>query len=571
MSGMPGIDRRNFLLASGATAFSAGLGIALVPGSGDATASPAVAQSATGSLPVAPANPSPAGTTLQSVATPRGSGGYRRLGDGPGWARVTRSELAAGRSGRAARRTSLACFVQFTDLHITDVQNPQRYEFLRADNSAAWRPQEALTSAGVVSLVERVNSLRKGPATGAPISFVMTTGDNTDNNSRIELEWFLTAMSGGRFTPDSGDPGGYEGVQDSGLKQYWQPDAALRDADKQLGFPHLPGFLAAATREVTSPGLSVPWYSTIGNHDQLYGGAYAAASGSSFFHDLATGSRKLFSLPAAEASAVEKALRDGPDPHGTRFQEAWRRYRSTARTVTPDERRAPFTAHQYIAAHLDPAYAGAGPAGHGYTQDNLSADRLYYTFRISQDVVGISLDTTDRGGDYRGSLGTAQLKWLERTLAANADATVLVFSHHPSWAMTNLLRDPAHPDEKRHGGDELIATLKKHRNVAAWINGHSHKNKIVPHGTFWEVSTASHVDYPQLARIVELTDNHDGTISLISTLVESAAPHRTDFDDLSQTGLAALYRELSFNAPGARTTLAGAPGDRNVELLLKKA
>jgi hypothetical protein len=52
--------------------------------------------------------------------------------------------------------------------------------------------------------------------------------------------------------------------------------------------------------------------------------------------------------------------------------------------------------------------------------------------------------------------------------------------------------------------------------------------------------------------------------------VESSAPHRTDFSDLSQTGLAALYRELSLNAPGASTTLGGDPEDRNTELVLKK-
>ncbi|MFD3451043.1 TIGR03767 family metallophosphoesterase [Streptomyces sp. NPDC058691] len=565
------LNRRNFLIASGTTALGAGLGIALVPGSGDAKAAPPAAQTASGVVapasPASPAAPTAAGTTLETVAAPRGSGGYRRLADGPGWKRVTRTELAAAQSGRADRRTTLSCFVQFTDLHLTDVQNPQRYEFLRADSAGGWRPQEALTNAGVVSLVERVNALRNGPATGTPISFVMTTGDNTDNNSQLELEWFLTAMSGGRITPNSGDPQRYEGVQDSGLKLYWQPDAALRDADKALGFPRLHGYLDAAIRQVNSPGLNVPWYATVGNHDQLFTGAFAS---SPFFRDLATGSRKLFSLPAAEAAAVNKAIRQGPDPKGARFRQAWDRYKGTARTVTPDERRAPFTRHQYIAAHLDPAHTGAGPVGHGYTRGNLLTERLYYTFRISDDVLGISLDTTDAGGDYRGSLGTAQLQWLERMLTAHLGETVLVFSHHPSWAMTNMVRDPARPTEKRHGGEELVALLKRHRNVAAWINGHSHMNKIVPHGSFWEVSTASHVDYPQLARVVELTDNHDGTLSLHCTLVESAAPHRTDFSDLSQTGLAALYRELSFNAPGSRSDLSGAAGDRNVELLLKK-
>lgn len=453
------LSRRNVLIASGATALGAGLGFALVPGSGDATAAPPLAEPVTGpasGLPAAPTSPAApaaarpytAGTTLHSVAAPRGRGGYRRLGDGPGWKRVTRTELAAAGSGRAAHRTSLSCFVQFTDLHLTDVQNPQRYEFLRSAASAGWRPQEALTNAGAVSLVERVNALRYGPATGTPIGFVMTTGDNTDNNSRIELDWFLAVMSGGRFTPDSGDPGHYEGVQDSGLKGFWQPDAALRDADKAAGYPRLPGFLAAAVRELNSPGLNVPWYSTIGNHDQLYGGSYAA---SSFFHDLALGSRKLFWLPPAEAEAVNAFLRQGPDPQGTRFREAWNRHKGSARTVTPDGRRAPVTPREYIAAHLDPAHAGAGPVGHGYTTAELDSGRLHYAFRISDGVLGISLDTTDRGGDYRGSLGTDQMNWLDRTLTAHADDTVLVFSHHPSWSMTNLVRDPARPGERRRG------------------------------------------------------------------------------------------------------------------------
>lgn len=142
--------------------------------------------------------------------------------------------------------------------------------------------------------------------------------------------------------------------------------------------------------------------------------------------------------------------------------------------------------------------------------------------------------------------------------------------------MRNLRQDPHHPGEARHGGDELLALLGRHSNVLAWVNGHSHKNDITPHAgpegrSFWEISTASHVDFPQLARVIEITDNHDGTVSLFTTLIESAAPHRTDFTDLSQTGLAALYRELSFNAPGSRATLSGTPGDRNTELVLRKA
>ncbi|MGP3923048.1 TIGR03767 family metallophosphoesterase [Streptomyces sp. 8N616] len=572
------LDRRALLAAASAVGVSAGLGLAFGPGGGSAEAtSPATGrlagQRAVRDAPGAPATepaaaPSTAGTTLRTVSAPRGSGGYRRLTDGPAWPRVVRPEIASAKSGREDRRTTLASFVQFTDLHVVDVQHPLRYEYMRAQTASAWRPQEALSVAGAISLVERVNALRGGPATGAPLSFVMTTGDNTDNNSRTELDWFLTAMSGGRVTPNSGDPHRYEGVQDSGLKLYWQPEAALRDADKQLGFPRIDGFLDAAIRQLNSPGLRMPWYSTVGNHDSLPGGCYAP--GDSFFADFAVGGRKLETLPEAEGAALWKAVKKGLDPKGENFKELLRTRARKMRSVTPDEGRAPFTPREYLQAHLDPKYAGAGPVGHGYTAADLAANRLHYSFRISDDVIGISLDTTDPGGHYEGSLGTAQLRWLERTLEKHKDRYALIFSHHTSRTMRNLRPDPARPNEQRHGGDEVVTVLKRHRNAVAWINGHSHKNKITPHGTFWEISTASHIDFPQLARIIELVDNGDGTLSLFTTLIESAAPYRTDFADLSQTGLGALYRELSFNAPGTRSALAGDPVDRNTELLLKR-
>lgn len=145
-------------------------------------------------------------------------------------------------------------------------------------------------------------------------------------------------------------------------------------------------------------------------------------------------------------------------------------------------------------------------------------------------MIGISLDTTDPGGHYQGSLGTAQLKWLDKTLRDNKDSYAVVFSHHTSDSMGNTRRDPARPDEKRHDGDDVIALLGSHANVLAWVNGHIHRNLITPHSapggrSFWEISTASHVDFPQLARIIELVDNKDGTIS--SSPPSSRPPPRT--------------------------------------------
>jgi metallophosphoesterase (TIGR03767 family) len=572
------LNRRALLAAAGAVSLTTGVGLALRPE--ESHAAGASAQTAAGEAsfagsrqaPAAPLAPYTKGTTLDGVAAPRGDSGYRRLGDGPGWKCAVRGELAAPKSGRAGRRTALAAFVQFTDMHLTDCQHPLRAEFLRSADPHAWRPHEALTVAGAVSLVERVNSLRGAPVTGSPLHFVMTTGDNTDNNSRSELEWFMKIMSGGRITPNSGDPRHYEGVQNSGLKLYWQPDSTVRDADKQVGFPHLKGFLAAAIREVRSPGLNLPWYSTVGNHDALPLGCYA---GDPYFAEFAIGGKKLMSLSAAEAKKFQDAIKNATDPKGVHFRDLLKAHTRAMRSVTPDENRAPYTPAEYLKAHLDPAYTGIGPVGHGYSSANVDAGTQYYSFRIADDVIGISLDTTDAGGHFQGSIGTAQMEWLDRTLRDNKDSYAVVFSHHTSTTMDNDRPDPARPDERRHGGAEVVALLGSHPNVLAWVNGHTHRNTITPHSapggrSFWEICTASHIDHPQLARIIELVDNKDGTLSIFTTLIESAAPHRTDFADLSQTGLAALYRELSFNAPGANLTFGGRTEDRNTELVLKK-
>jgi hypothetical protein len=121
-----------------------------------------------------------------------------------------------------------------------------------------------------------------------------------------------------------------------------------------------------------------------------------------------------------------------------------------------------------------------------------------------------------------------------------------------------------------------------------WVNGHTHVNSVTPHrraagaavpGGFWEVNTASHVDFPQQARIVELADNRDGTISIFGTIVDSAAPLAVPGSLDSPQALAALSRELAANdwqerpaAPGAAGQPDGRRGkveDRNVELLVR--
>ncbi|MFF3909664.1 TIGR03767 family metallophosphoesterase [Streptomyces sp. NPDC001848] len=578
---MSGMSRRRFVSGMSATAAGAALWPVLTPGR-------ALARDQASAVTAARAVRID-GTTLEQVATPTGDGAYKRLVAGPGWPLVVRGELAGAGSGRDGRRTGLASFVQFTDLHLTDTESPVRFEYLAPFNDSAHRPQEALTVRGASALIERVNAVRRGPYTGLPFSLVMATGDNTDNHELIELDWYLTVMSGGRITPNSGDPTRYEGVQNSGSTQYWNPESSLQDAYKAKGLPLIPGFLSSAIRPFDAPGLSVPWYTTVGNHDDSIAGSLPDLG---LLNDLYTGSRKVEGCDDATAARLADALLHNPGEAVVLLSKLLTRG-SAVRAVTPDEGRRPFSPVEFAKAHLKPAYTGAGPVGHGFTQDSVGSGHLYYTFDLADGILGVSLDTTNRAGFADGSLGTAQLSWLESVLKAHSgrwydgdghvvrggsdSRLVVVFSHHTSGTMGNLLPDPYHPFEGRHSGGELVALLQRFPNVVAWVNGHTHENRIIPHGhtvperAFWEINTASHVDYPHHARIVEIVDNQDGTLSLFTTLIESAAPYATDFTDTSDRGLAALYRELAYNDPFATPAARiGTAADHNTELLLAR-
>ncbi|MFE0463843.1 TIGR03767 family metallophosphoesterase [Kitasatospora sp. NPDC058965] len=573
------VSRRRLL--GGATA---GAALSLVGGTSLWTAQQAQALSLTASRAV-----STAGTTLEQVATPAAGTGYRRLLAGPGWPLVVRGELAAPGAGRDDRRTGLASFVQFTDLHLCDSESPMRFEYLARWNDAAHRPQEALTVRGASSLVERVNALAAGPYTGLPFSMVMATGDNTDNHERIELDWYLTVMSGGSVTPNSGDPSRYEGVQSSGNSGYWNPESSFRDSYKQAGFPQIPDYLGAAGATFSAPGLKTPWYTTVGNHDDSIEGTLPDLG---LLNSVYTGDKKIEGIDDAEAAKLAGLLQS--DPAGA-VLELGRLLAGggLVREITADGRRHPFTTKEFAQAHLNPAYTGAGPYGHGFTSDAAASGNLYYTFRIADGVLGISLDTTNAAGFADGSIGTGQLNWLEQQLRSHSGHwydtngnvvrggaggdLVVIFSHHTSTTMGNLLQDPRHFFEKRHDGNELVALLQRYPNVVAWVNGHSHENRITAHGhavperAFWEINTASHIDFPQHARVIELTDNGDGTVSLFTTLVESAAPYTADYSDTSDAALASFYRELSFNDPYATPNAKlGSAVDHNTELLLVK-
>ncbi|QNE47331.1 TIGR03767 family metallophosphoesterase [Glaciihabitans sp. INWT7] len=525
-----------------------------------------------------------AGTTLEQTASASATSGYRRLVAGPGFALVVREELAASRRGRDDRRSALASIVHLTDLHIIDAQSPMRFEFMAESCPSFFRPQEALGTHAAAQLITRINQLATGPFSGRAFDCVVSTGDNSDNNEELEMQWFLRVMSGGAIVANSGAETEWEGVQHSGDPLYYNPELAVMDRYKKAGFPRIEGFFDRVIREHDSDGVKTPWYSVFGNHDDSIGGTIPANW--TPLEELYTGPTKFtgFTTEAANATLAAGLT-------GDRSARLGREVRAERRwEVTADHRRKPFSPRGFMAAHLDPSATGAGPVGHGFTPKAADEGIAYYSFEISPGVTGIALDSTHHGGWTRGSVGHAQFLWLERMLRSGSstsydesgarvmrqadDRLFVLFSHHTSRSMDNLARDPADPDEKRHPGGEIVALLQRYPNVLAWVNGHSHTNAITPHPGpspergFWEINTASHIEFPQQARIIDVCDNQDGTLSLFTTLIESAAPYQSSYGDGDQAALASLYREFSLNDLHYTGAHEGLPKDHNTELLL---
>jgi metallophosphoesterase (TIGR03767 family) len=510
------------------------------------------------------------GTTLDEVAIAGNTSGYRRLVPGPGYPLIIREDLAGAQTGRDDSRTALASIVQFTDLHVIDAQSPMRLEFLAASCPPFFRPQEALGTQAAAQLVKRVNEIGAGPFTGRAFDCVVSTGDNSDNNETLELDWFLTAMNGGSIVAGSGSLTEWEGVQASGDPLYYNPELGVNDRYKKAGFPRIDGFFDRVIAEHVSEGLRTPWYSVFGNHDDSIGGTIPAQWDE--LEELYTGTTKFTGFTKPDANAALGAALGTQKPSGLgRDAVADKRWQ-----VTADARRRPFSPAEFMAAHLDPSATGPGPVGHGFTQAAVDSSIAYYTFRISDGVTGVALDSTNRAGFTHGSLGTVQFRWLQNVLRSGVvdGELFVIFSHHTSGSMDNPRPDPRTPGELRHLGPEVVDLLHSVPNVLAWVNGHTHTNNIsprpgaTPKQGFWEINTASHIEFPQQARIIDVCDNHDGTLSLFTTLIESAAPYQVSYDDGSQAALASLYREFSMNDLNYTGSHEGQPQDHNTELLL---
>ena len=352
----------------------------------------------------------------------------------------------------------------------------------------------------------------------------------------------------------------------------------------------------------------VPTFYSNGNHDGLIQGNEDAQVA---FEQVAIGCRKI----VQSTSSLPFGTDESPNPNFLLNLGDL----ATGVPVPPDVRRQFVDRRQLKQVYSsgtqadDHGFAYVDPAEN--SASNGSA--IYYARDLKPGIRFISLDTVSQGGTVQdsadGNIDQPQFQELEGELArAQAvNKLVVVFGHLPIRSLVANTPDeaaspctsndshghdvnpgcdldprsssPIHQGKDRPGAKGLATLLDEHPNVVAYVAGHTHENKVlacgVPEGcsgraNWWEINTSAVADWPQQSRLIELMDNHDGTLSLFGTLTDFGAPLGIPPSNSSASGfgssqMGSLSHAIAFNDPQLGDgTGEGAAQDQNVELLV---
>ena len=551
----------------------------------------------------------------------------------------SRNDLGAvARPNTTPAPNRLLNFAQISDAHILDDDGAVVLGGAPLDPTisrlqTAQRLQDEYTDEVLNSMVGTINACN---TEASPVDFMISTGDNTDIGMVNEVRRFIDTIDGKANQPTAYEPKCMAslpaGTSAALANAFCRVPTGAVVADTQTVDPNpnnityqltalrtvrqlldtlgavLTGRNAAGQTNVNrqtlnrAPGLpktlqctpgvagcplnrvEVPWYVAFGNHDGTLRGTVPFQPG---FQVIAqTNGRHLMQL---QHEFIDEFFETSTPPDGHGFGEA-----DAGRRNDNDERN-----DGYYAFDWPPA--------------NPRFRMIVLNTLIDGVEGGVDLGTLPVYGPVQirnpfalesGAIDADQFTWLKGELAdAEADdKLVMVFSHHPdvSWAELGQFgfAVPAHTTAAQLDGE-----LASHPNVIAWVAGHTHRNRIrafkvtgstgtngtisapvactVPNACkgFWQIETASLIDTPQEARLIEVVDNGNGIGSIRGTLIEHAFPKSRTLaasDDRCQfyvDDTAAVQRLITEGDITAICTAGGTSEgeevDRNVELIFQ--
>jgi metallophosphoesterase (TIGR03767 family) len=503
---------------------------------------------------------------------------------------------------------------------------------------SAWRPWEALNPQIDDAMIRQLNQFTgaspvvDGVGAHRAMDLTINTGDSADSQQLNETQWVRTLLEGGTLNPNSGVskttyshllcpnllvPGAAEAARYTGIQDYNDyfegtfPEFYDPNSPKgpHAAWPKYPGLMDKAQQAFTAAGVHVPSYVAFGNHDALVQGNAAANLA---FEQVATGCLKpIGPVPNPEnAAALLASLFNPTALLGTLLSSP-----QNLVLVPGDPQRRFVSKKQY----KDIFKAGAQADGHGFdfvepVQESASKGAAgYYSWTPTPGMRFIAVDTVAEAGTIvtptgnftsDGNIDDPQFKWLRAQLqaATAADELVVLFSHHAPESLTADAADELAPPcliNDAHGHDinpgcdldprnsqpihlqaDAVNLLHEFPNAIAWVAGHSHDNVVNPFpnpsgpGGFWSIRVAAEADWPQQSRLLEVFDNHDGTLSIFGTILDhvgqSAAPAPgtaaagMDLNDLASAGRTMSFNDFQSGAPIGE----GQADDRNVELLI---
>ena len=422
-----------------------------------------------------------------------------RLEEGIPW--VEHLELAPDFPGEGSQRRSLAYALVIADPQIIDEESPIRLD----GYSNVYRPHGQLTPQLFEAHVRTAR--RISDRSTRRFDFTVLAGDLTDTSQKNELDWMITALNGGRIDPDSG-------VDDDPV----------------------PGPGNDYNDPFVSIGTDWPWYAALGNHDVLHAGGFGLIDNR--LRQAAQGDH-LFTESALSSVAGGYVAGDTPD-HQVILD---------ANVITPaDTNRLPLNKTELLQTLHD---AGGEPAGHGFVQSDVESGKGYYSVSpiAERPIRLIVLDTTDPaqsslGIAQLGSIDDLQFNWLHEELLAAAvrQEVVIVVSHH-------RLED--FHDQSEVPSEMIKSLLLSSANVVLHLTGHGHADRkrlqsIEGGKGYWELMTASTIDFPLQSRVMELVDERNGYLSIYITNFD----HNSDEATLAHKARELAGGKLAFGNTG---------------------